>query len=374
MSIKKMLKKIMPATYFKVDEEGQRVIDELKKENERLRKEMVNFSNVLKKLQLSLDGFQVNISNEEIKFRDVFVTKSEKTNDLLINQHQNLIKLLEYSTNEVKELVELKHCEFITKSEKTNDLLINQYQLFEIFNNMQQTKWVDFEAKQLLMKRTLDEIVWAHVFNNAISDSSWLDECSLCPGRWAMGYVELYILYRTLNEFNPKSILELGLGQSTRMIAQYAKMDKNILHKVVENDSDWIDFIRKNYDFAINTDIIQLDNEMISYNGIENVRVYKDFKEQMGIHKYDLIVVDAPLGSDMKHYSRIDILSILPECLEKSFVIILDDAERSGERGTIREIDETLTQNGIEFKRNIYHGNKDVCIWTSMDWGFLCSM
>ncbi len=62
------------------------------------------------------------------------------------------------------------------------------------------------------------EILWAEIFRSVTDKSTWLKNRSFAPGRWALGYPALYILYRILNEMKPKSILELGLGQSTRMI------------------------------------------------------------------------------------------------------------------------------------------------------------
>lgn len=63
------------------------------------------------------------------------------------------------------------------------------------------------------------ENVWANIFNNTISNSPWLKDKSFSPGRWGVGYAYLYVMYRVLNEIRPRRILELGLGQSTRMIA-----------------------------------------------------------------------------------------------------------------------------------------------------------
>ena len=64
---------------------------------------------------------------------------------------------------------------------------------------------------------------WAAIFNNTIHDSTWLKDRSFSPGRWAVGYQFLYVMYRILNEIKPERILELGLGQSTRMLSMLQK-------------------------------------------------------------------------------------------------------------------------------------------------------
>lgn len=68
----------------------------------------------------------------------------------------------------------------------------------------------------------LEEIRWGQIYNSTIAGSEWLKDQSVSPGRWAVGYNYLYILYRILNDVKPTNILELGLGQSTKLMAQYA--------------------------------------------------------------------------------------------------------------------------------------------------------
>ena len=85
-------------------------------------------------------------------------------------------------------------------------------------------------------KISSNTIIWAEIFNNVISNSSWLTNKSFSAGRWAVGYQYLYVVYRILNEVRPKNILELGLGQSTRLFGQYAASDVEVQHIVVEHD------------------------------------------------------------------------------------------------------------------------------------------
>lgn len=40
----------------------------------------------------------------------------------------------------------------------------------------------------------------------------------------------------------------------------------------------------------------------------------------------------------MKYYSRIDTLSILPNCLDTSFIIMLDDYDRVPEQNAVKDI------------------------------------
>ena len=94
-----------------------------------------------------------------------------------------------------------------------------------------------------------------------------------------MGYPFLYVLYRILDEAKPRRILELGLGQSTKMISQYALSDPAVEHTVVEHDPVWIDFFKKQNASLANTKIVELPAEIRPFNDFDGVRAYKGFAE-----------------------------------------------------------------------------------------------
>ncbi len=215
---------------------------------------------------------------------------------------------------------------------------------------------------------------WAAIFNNTIYNSSWLNDRSFSPGRWAVGYQFLYVMYRILNEVKPKSILEMGLGQSTRMIAQYVRASSDVNHYVVEHDPGWIEFFSNNFAVPESTTIVQLPWDFRPYKEAERVRCYKDFAANFKDKVFDFISIDGPLGGDMHQYARIDTLSIVPESLAENFVIMIDDTERSGEIGMIAELLAKLDAAGIKYKVGHYRGEKQATVICSLAWGFLSSM
>ena len=223
-------------------------------------------------------------------------------------------------------------------------------------------------------KEYASETVWAEIFNNVISSSRWLQNTSFSAGRWAVGYQYLYVMYRVLNEIRPQHILELGLGQSTRMIGQYASSHEQVEHFVVEHDPEWIDFFSRDFALSERSIIIKLDREMIPFKEAEAVRVFKGFEEQFSGRRFDFISIDAPFGGDMKQYARIDVLKMLPNCLADSFIIMIDDTERPGETNTINAMKEQLKQSGITFAAGCYSGAKDCTVICSNDLKFVCSM
>ena len=222
--------------------------------------------------------------------------------------------------------------------------------------------------------RHASEAVWAEIFNNTIAGKTWLKDVSFSPGRWAVGYPYLYVMYRVLNEMRPKRILELGLGQSTRMIAQYAAAFDDVEHIVVEHDPEWIQFFCNSFQLPANSKIVPLELEMVPYKEAEAVRVYKGFQEKFSRQEFDCISIDAPIGWDMQQYSRIDILSLIPNSLKKDFVILIDDCNRVKEQRTVSEMEKRFQEVGIQFQKGKYSGKKDVVVFSSETLVFLTSM
>ena len=236
-------------------------------------------------------------------------------------------------------------------------------------NHSDMTTQLDAVAKRV------SETSWAAVYSDTVNQSQWYRDRAISPGRWAVGYPLLYTLYRVLNETRPESILELGLGQSTKMIAQYAAYyQPDVLHRVVEHDPEWVRTMERSFLLPETTSLVQLELAQTTYGEDTEVISYSDFPAQTGDRKYNLICIDGPFGGRAKHYARVDVLSILPHSLSESFAIILDDHNRHGEQNTGREIRRVLRQSGVPHHWTEYAGEKSVLIITSADLKFLTSM
>lgn len=216
----------------------------------------------------------------------------------------------------------------------------------------------------------IEEIHNSQLFHDLIIDSKWLIYKNFKPGGWAVDYGVLCTLYQVLNTIKPNNILEFGLGQSSKMIHQYAQY-YNAQAVTVEHDVEWIDFFTagKDGDYSIN--IKRLNLETISYKGCETL-TYKGIRQELGNQKFDFIMVDAPFGSD--HYSRSQIIEIVKFNLKESFCIIMDDYERLGERETIEEVIKWLDQNNIQYVSKTYSSSKQHHIICSKDYVFLTSL
>lgn len=245
-------------------------------------------------------------------------------------------------------------------------------------------------GKQLLttldsLNRNVNELNWANIFHDSIKGCTWLDSenFAINPGRWAVGYNYFYAVFRVLNEFKPKNILELGLGQSSRLIGQYAKTHEDCRHSIVEHDAAFVEISRKNFNFAPNTEINVVGLKRITLNlsdgkgGTGEVTIYDEehFSEVVEGQRYDFISIDGPYGfNNALPFSRIDILNYLPQCLNESFCLVIDDFNRIGEKNTAALIKNILAQENIPFREGVYSGSKDLYLLASANLAWLCTM
>lgn len=222
------------------------------------------------------------------------------------------------------------------------------------------------------------ELLYGQIWRDVVEGVEWLNKGKkllLFPGRWAIGYNTMYVLVRILNDTKPRNVLEFGLGNSSRIIAKYFEntnqdgAEKN--HFIIEHNKSWIEFINKENVLSDYSRIFQTNLDTKRYKG-KGITAYKDISPVMNI-KYDLILIDGPLGSEGR-YSRMDILEYLPECLNDSFAIIIDDYNRSGERGLAREIEACLKKHGIEYAKGIYLGEREAFVICSENYSFLATM
>jgi 16S rRNA G966 N2-methylase RsmD len=219
--------------------------------------------------------------------------------------------------------------------------------------------------------RQNDEILKAFSFNNTIADSKWLRYKSFSPGGWAVDYAFLYTLYRVLNEMKPKSILEFGLGQSSKLIHQYANFYKDVNAITCEHDLDWVEFFKNSIDENYEIKLKRLDLENVVYKN-QNTLSYKNIDLEFKDQFFDLIIVDAPFGSGK--YSRSQIISLTNSNLSENFCILVDDYDRTGERETGEEIKAILDAKKIKYLFAVYSGSKEHILICSENLKFLTSL
>lgn len=338
--------------------------------NEKIQKETHNTYSKVQKSQEEIHNIFNKVQKSQEELHNTF-DKVQKSQEEIHNMFLKVHKIQE-ETHNIYTRVELVknelHNAFISIKEKKS--VIEKLENKVEDNNKEIKRIIE---RQGGLGRTTNEILWSMIFNNTINQDSWLKDKSFSPGRWAAGYPMLYVIYRVLNEFKPKNILELGLGQTTKMISQYVKSNDGINHIVVEHDKEWTKFFLEDVTLPKETKMLFLDLENSDFLETKVCR-YSGFKDKLKDQKYDFIIIDAPYGGDENVYSRVDMLDLIPNCLAQSFVIIMDDYNRAGEKNTINLLLEKLTEISCEYTTRSYEGQKSTFIITSRENSFLCSL
>lgn len=364
MSIKNIIKKIVPVTYGKIEmsteqllaelREQTKLLNDLEKRVECLQQENTEFRKTLNRVKVlceSEDKYVWKIKNIDKECR--------LTNDILrllddkiMNNHNSLNSRMANDNS-------LTGSRLVTLDDKVNKI---SKLLSDTGNETSQAK------------RQAAETVWSCVWHDTVVDSEWLLDKKFSPGRWAVGYQYLYALYRVLNEYRPENILELGLGQSTKMIGQYAEYNKETNHIVVEHDAGWEEFYKNNNAMCERTTVMHMDLKYEKFMDAEDIAFYDGFETKLKDMKFDFISIDAPFGSGHQEYARVDTLKIIPQCLAERFVIMIDDYNRLGEQAMVELMKSKLENSGISYCCGKYSGEKDTYIIVSEDYKFLCSM
>lgn len=225
---------------------------------------------------------------------------------------------------------------------------------------------------QLLQLNYLKELEWAQIYHDSIRDKKWLSDLSLNIGRWAGNYPFFYALNRILNDYKPKNILELGLGESSKFISTY--IDNYLtesVHTIIEQSEDWKNsfkerFSLSNKSFITILPLIKNNIKGHETNGYDKI-------EEFVTKKYDLYIVDGPFGSP--NYSRYDIVNITQNLTKNDeFIIIFDDFDRKGEKQTFEELVKVMKDRNIPICVSKLGGIKDLAIIATNKYKFIKSI
>lgn len=219
--------------------------------------------------------------------------------------------------------------------------------------NMEEQKKQILDSIQNLQKkaqRRYQELNFADLLHDSTAGSPWLKDKSFALYGWAANYSFIYTLFRILDNVRPAKILEMGLGQTSMVTSQYiANCRPDAQLDIIENDPGWIDVYQSKLPQHANVCLHRCDIEFF-YDRDEKNRRYqeKELKKITQDKRYNMIIVDGPMGGGQK-FPRSNIMELVESNLAKDFVIIFDDAERSGEQNTIARTKEKLAAQRIDF-------------------------
>ena len=233
--------------------------------------------------------------------------------------------------------------------------LASTSQLSNLLERLQQNNQNEQEAIKkhlhIIQNKALqqyNELNFADLLHDSTQNTPWLKDKTLSLYGWAANYSFIYTLFRILDKVSPQHILEMGLGQTTRLTSQYiAYKNPAATLDVCEHNQDWIDVYTPELPISSNIKVHHLDLEYFDYDGKKNDK-YKNLAQVTDNIKYNLIIVDGPVGAE-KTLPRSNIIDLIPQNLAKDFIIIFDDADRTGEQNTIAQTKAKLSAQGIAF-------------------------
>jgi hypothetical protein len=237
------------------------------------------------------------------------------------------------------------------------------------FIKKRQSKTENLLKESILLSQELE---WANVFHDSIKGKPWLANLSINIGRWAGNYSFFYLLHRILQDYKPSSILEFGLGESSKFISTYLSNTlPNTKHVVIEHDTVWEAKFNENFSLATNSSIINCALLQTQVNGF-TTNCYEKLQNKITT-PFDFYIVDGPFGSD--RFSRYDMYYIAEKFTTKDeFIILFDDTHRKGEEDSVNAIATMLASKGIEVFVQSYEGVKKNTIIATKKYKFVTSL
>lgn len=215
----------------------------------------------------------------------------------------------------------------------------------------------DFQKEIIIQNKELE---WANIYHDSIRGKKWLEQLPLNIGRWAGNYSFFYVLNRVLSDYKPKSILEFGLGESSKFIMSFIDnllIDTN--HLIIEQDQKWKEQFSLNVNIPNKSVIKVCPISSVLVNGFKT-NSYLNLESEIK-SKFDLYIIDGPFGSD--RYSRYDIINIANKFESNDeFMIIFDDYNRLGEQDTVIDLLQILETKKIKIFKETYIGLKTVMV------------
>jgi len=146
------------------------------------------------------------------------------------------------------------------------------------------------------------------------------------PVRSAANHSLLWLLGRIVEENAVRNVIELGAGQTTRLLDALCR-PRDIPLLTLEDDAFWAEEIGRGVEHEVRR--VPLVPTRLGGPATRG----HDLSSLPDDARFDLVVVDGPRGT--RRDSRAGALDLLDAHLATDFIVVFDDAERLGERDTI---------------------------------------
>jgi hypothetical protein len=167
------------------------------------------------------------------------------------------------------------------------------------------------------------------------------------PLSGAANYSLLYLLLRSAQEFDIKRLVELGAGQTSLLIESLSQ--RGLLRGsrlTIEHDPSWAERIGQLITHEIMTVPLTSRNDAPrAYRGY-------DLESIADPENIDFLLIDGPPAFQSEQtFARFGVLALLKFLDPAGYVIIVDDAERTGERLLVTRIEQELAARGDNIKK-----------------------
>lgn len=213
-------------------------------------------------------------------------------------------------------------------------------------------------------------------FTAAVHGSTWFTRQALSLGEKnsrEVSWKYLLVLYRLLDEYRPKKILELNLGQSTKVTAQYATKFQ-ASHTLLEHDRERVEHYLRCWDIPWGNTVIQGSN-LLLINHADHADmtgvVYERMEALTKDQKYNLFLLKCPVFKRGLHI-HMDLLTRMPDILEEDFAILMDHTEEAFGNIILEDMESILKKNEIPFLRKDFSEPGRKCsLLASENWKYI---
>lgn len=156
-------------------------------------------------------------------------------------------------------------------------------------------------------------------------------------------------IYRIVREERPRSVVELGSGASTVVIA--AALEQNGTGHVtsIDQDAEYAERTRESLrreGLSERADVVHAPIRTMEVEG--SSRLWYDRSALPGDDSIDMLIIDGP-NHELQKMARYPALPIFFNRLSEHAVIVLDDADRRDERRAVRAWQERFDGLSVEY-------------------------
>ena len=173
----------------------------------------------------------------------------------------------------------------------------------------------------------------------------------------------------------PQRVLELGSGQTTKLLSCYARENSSAYILSLEQDESWVKILKEHVAHDYRHVPLQSTQFVCKGSDLSLATMWYHDLPELREGQFDYVLVDGPdmgaIATGRTTYARSGILQHMPAILSPSFVVVFDDAERYGEIMTVNAFEDILKANKIRYVRFAVHGVKTQEVFCSRDRSYL---